>query len=323
MRWYVNDLSLQGQFNDGQVFEGLIRQILAARSRVTNLRLNLRTTRTLRDRQVSPILSLRENIQRSKDVDFRRAVLGWLDRNGPFLEDDRLDDLEDYFEYENVDVTDMGLGEATRRAKANEAVATFSFSGGPIPFEMTPLHVDHGLDGDRLGRYAIDNFWEVDQLVASAIDAGVPLTSWKLLIESARQRFPRLKLPDAIYQDVRLAREPFDAAIRDRVLALLRYLDLYMSDREPNGAEGSIARSVVKDYFTGDRALFSGESPSNQREFVKELTFPDPISAGHTVFAHWHGKISHRYFRLHFEWPVPNGTDILKVVYLGPKITKS
>jgi hypothetical protein len=188
---------------------------------------------------------------------------------------------------------------------------------------MSPLHVDHGIDGDRLGRYAIENFWEINQLTASAIEASGPIVSWRLLIESAKQRFPRLLIPDAIFQDARLAREPFDAVIRDRTLTLLGYLDLYMSDRGPNAAEGATAQGIIKDYFTGDRALFSGESPNNQQEFKKDLTFPDPISNGSTIFAHWHGKISHRFFRLHFEWPVPNENDLLKVVYLGPKITKS
>jgi hypothetical protein len=36
-----------------------------------------------------------------------------------------------------------------------------------------------------------------------------------------------------------------------------------------------------------------------------------------------HGKISHRYFRLHFEWPVPSGAEQIKVLYIGPKLTKS
>jgi hypothetical protein len=129
-------------------------------------------------------------------------------------------------------------------------------------------------------------------------------------------------LPNSIYEDERLAREPFDAVIRDRVIALLGYLDLYVSNLQPNGAEGIIAQQIVRDHFVGDRALFSGESPTNQRQFLRELTFDDPDNSGQSIFAHWHGKISHRYFRLHFEWPVPAGATVLKVVYLGPKITK-
>jgi hypothetical protein len=44
---------------------------------------------------------------------------------------------------------------------------------------------------------------------------------------------------------------------------------------------------------------------------------------GREVFAPWHGKISHRYFRMHFEWPLAPERRKLPVLYLGPKITKS
>jgi hypothetical protein len=323
MRWYLNDVSLQGQYADVRGFESQIRSLLSARARIESLRTSFFTTRTLRERAATPTATVREVIQRTSDTDFRRVVLAWLDRNGPFLEDDRLPEPDDYFEHDGADVTETGLGEAARRVKAREPVATFSLLGGAKRFDTTPIVVDHGLEGDRLGSYPVANLWTIDQLAASAIDAGGPIASWKLLVESAQARFPRLLVPNNVYQNSLLAREPFDAAIRDRVLALLGHLDRYMSDRTANGAEGPTAQAVISDFFTGDRALFSAESPSNQREFRKELTFPDPVADGQFIFAHWHGKISHRVFRLHFEWPVPTGAARLKIVYLGPKLTKS
>ena len=51
--------------------------------------------------------------------------------------------------------------------------------------------------------------------------------------------------------------------------------------------------------------------------------FADPEIEGREIFAHWHGKIKHRYFRMHFEWPVPRQATLLKVLYLGPKLTKN
>lgn len=60
----------------------------------------------------------------------------------------------------------------------------------------------------------------------------------------------------------------------------------------------------------------------NQREFCSELTFSDPENAGKFIFAHWHGKISRRFYRIHFEWPITKDMSRLKVLYLGPKITK-
>ncbi|MDP9573969.1 UNVERIFIED_ORG: hypothetical protein J2W66_004472 [Agrobacterium larrymoorei] len=95
-----------------------------------------------------------------------------------------------------------------------------------------------------------------------------------------------------------------------------------MSDR-PAGIEGNVAQSIVKEHFHGDRAAFSGESKSNQQDFESEMTFTDPSDVKRTLFAHWHGKISHKFYRLHFEWPVPAKQTVLKVLYIGPKLTKS
>ena len=321
MRWYINDASLRGQYADVLQFEGVVRALLLTRSRIERLRGGLSTTRTLRERPVTQNLNVREVVQRATDPEFRRAVLSWLDRSGPFVEDDRSPEKDDYFEYAGLDITDSGLGEAARRVKASELATTFSFAGSDPSFELTPLAVEHGLPDDRLGTYHVDNSWTIDQLRNSAIAAAPPATSWKLLIETARQRFPRLILPDSIFNDGRLAREPFEAAIRDRVLSLLGHLDLYMSDRQPNGAEGPVSQSVINNFFTGENALFTGESPSNQRDYRDVLTFPDP-DGGSAIFAHWHGKIRHRFFRMHFEWPLPAGATHLKIVYLGPKLTK-
>lgn len=323
MRWYVNDVSLQGQFPTDVHFLEEFRGLLRLRARTEILRTGLFSSRNFREKLACPNVRVREVVQRSNDADFRRSVLSWLDRYGPFTEDERLAESEDYFEFGGIDVTDTGLGEAARRTKARQDVETFSFAGGHVAFDLTPLAVDHGVDGDRLGQYQIKNLWTLDQLANSAIDCEPPATSWRELVESARRRFTFLTIPDSIYEDARLAREPFDAAIRDRTLALLGHLNLYMSDRRVGGAEGPIARGVIDNFFTGEMALFTGESASNRRDFAQELTFPNPDEAGRLVDAHWHGKISRRYFRLHFEWPVPADAIRLKVAYLGPKLTKS
>jgi hypothetical protein len=322
MRWYMNDASLQNQFPDGATFEAVVRGLLAARGRVDFLRQNLRTARTIGERIVHAGYSVRRLVQQSPDRDFRSAVLLWLDRYGPFLEDDRQVEDDDYFEFAGADVTDSGLGEAARRGRLDQPVATFSFAGGATKFDVNPLTVDHGLPEDRLGQYAIENFWEVNQLEKSAIERGPQIESWRSLVEASRQRFPKLLIPDSVYLDKRIAREPFDVVIRDHALDLLGYLNTYMEGRDQDGAEGPRSRQIIDKYFTGDRAAFSGESANNQRDFKTELTFKDPEDAERTIFAHWHGKISRRFYRMHFEWPITKDMPRLKVLYLGPKITK-
>jgi hypothetical protein len=323
MRWYINDVSLQGQFADPRTFENVLRELLKVRANIQSLRANLRATRTISERYVRDGITVRHVVSHLTDTELRRAVFGWLDRAGPFVEDDRYPERDDYFECLTLDVTNSGLGEAARRVKAGELASSFSFGGGAVDFGVSPLQVNHGLEENRLGVWDVTNYWLTNALRESALRELPDPFSWRTLVEGARQRYSRLTLPDYIYENAGLAREPFDAAIRDRAMELLRYLDEYMAGRAEDGAEGPGARSIIDNFFSGERALFTGESTTNQRRFAAELTFPDPEVPDRNIFAHWHGKISHRFFRLHFEWPVPAKASKLKIVYLGPKLTKS
>lgn len=326
MRWYFNDASLQGQFATSDQeprsspalsnFEEFLRSLLAIRSVIHPLHV----TRSLPNRLVSPGTTVRTALQQTRNLDLKRVVLTWLDRNGPFIEDDRFPEQDDLFLFFNLDVTDSGLGEAARRKNSGENAWTFSVPGGAISFAHSPLVVEHGLPGESLGEVSVGNVWSIEALKTAAANEQV-VTSWQSLVAVARQRYTRLLIPDAVFQHKMLAREPFSEVIARQSLTLLGHLDAYMGGRGSNGEDGPVSRDVIDRFFVGARAAFTGESPSNQEDFRKELTFPDPCGAGE-IFAHWHGKISHRVFRLHFEFPVPKAAKKLRIFYLGPKITK-
>jgi hypothetical protein len=98
-----------------------------------------------------------------------------------------------------------------------------------------------------------------------------------------------------------------------------------MASRNADGSASERTNEIVRTLFSnaaGAEPLFTAESSSNQHAFKKELSFPDPNAPGRIIFAHWHGKIRHRFFRMHFEWPVPRTSGQMKVLYLGPKLTK-
>lgn len=320
MRWYFNDASLQAQFTDLAQFEVKLRELLASRSRVLAIKQNLRSTRSLPEALAGPGVSVREFLRQCRDKDLRTAVFIWLDRAGPFVEDDRKEEDDDYFEYLNADITETGLGEATRRTKAGEDCATFSFEGGATDYTVDPLEVDHGLREERYGRYAVRNLWELEAFVEHATASSPTISSWQALVEGARERFSHLEIAD-LHKNPMLAREPFEASIRDRALSLMAILDKYTAGRDAEGVEGHVSREVIDQFFTGERALFTGESTTNERTFNKELTFRD--MQGQAAFAPWHGKISHRYFRMHFVWPLAPTLRKLPILYLGPKITKN
>lgn len=114
MRIYLNDLSIDGGFRDREAVRASILAILAARQKSPALKRMLYCSSSLRSR-----VGWGEEILHVTFASFRRderlSILEWLDRFGPFLETDRESEQNDLFWYEDIDVTDQGLGEATRR----------------------------------------------------------------------------------------------------------------------------------------------------------------------------------------------------------------
>lgn len=320
MRFYLNEASVNGQFRNEDHFKEELENVMKARARSPSLGA-MRTTPRLADRLVLEGRTFREVLQSWKGQDLARSVLAWVGRNGPFLESDRLAEDQDLFQCLGVEVTDGGLGEAARRQKAAEAVASLSFARGEPEFAVSPLFVVHGFEDEPLAVYPIANFWDPDKAVAATVARAAPATNWREMVETARIAFPALQFPDALLTDRRLAREPFDPIVRDRFYALMQILEAYMRSRDTKGIETPASQALLAEHFQGGRAPFSPESGSNQIAYRTDMTFADPDGEG-TIFAHWHGKISHRFYRVHFQWPVTADTKHLKVLYVGPKITK-
>ncbi|MBP2489135.1 hypothetical protein JOH50_004862 [Rhizobium leguminosarum] len=320
MNWFLNDASLQGQFGETRDFEDILRALLRLRVVEPQIRRSLRATRSFTESVITHNLRLRELLTGHRDKDFKRAILDWLDRSGPFIDDDRFPEADDYFEYDGLDVTATGLGEAARRTKSNAPCATFSFVGGLKDFALHPLEVDHGLPEDRLGRYPVPNIWDPRELAAQSAALEPSATNWIELFEIARRRFPNLEI-GSLEKNPLLAREAFESSIRDRALELLQILNDYVGLRDANGKETQAAREIINVYFNGERAPFTGESATNQKDFKSTMTFNRTVG-GEEFFGHWHGKIRHRNFRLHFEWPLEGDRKSLEIFYLGPKLTK-
>ncbi|WAC73933.1 hypothetical protein OU995_04140 [Roseateles sp. SL47] len=323
MRWYVNDASLQGQFGSTAEFVEILKELLALRRQYEHLRQRFYVTSSLSSREVRTGLSVAQLFQQPDLAAQKRLVLSWLNSAGPFVEEDRTPEPDDYFECLGHDVTEGGLGEGARRVKSAQKASTFSFVGSTPSFAASPLTVLHGIPDDRRGSYDLVNHWTIPSFRLAVQNAQPQPINWRQLVEGARQRFPHLCLPDSLYTDDRLAREAFDSIISDSTLMLLECLNTYMEKRHPDGSESPDCQEIIQQFFTGDRARFSGESETNRVQHRRALTFPDPENPACELLAHWHGKISHRFFRLHFEWPVPAPSRQLKVLYLGPKLTKA
>ncbi|MBF0612258.1 MAG: hypothetical protein G8345_07555 [Magnetococcales bacterium] len=316
----MNEISLQGQFNNENDLKKVIIPLLHLRKSGALSNVRLFVSHSIKDRPVTPEYSFAQLVRVSGDRDFRNALLNWLGKDGPFWEEHRQANADDYFEHDGVDVTDSGLAEAARRQLGGLDSHTFSFSGGNHSFAFSPLVVTQGLSEEILNRCEIINYWRVEDLKDSMQQA-IPFANWKNMLDKARTTLPNLIFSPNIL-DI-LAPHPWNLRVGQRVLELLIILNNIVNERKQDDSLTQNGLELRRNYFEGERAPFTDESDSNKRDFEKELTFSDPEAPGRPdLFCPWHGKIHTAHYRIHFQWPLPAGQRVMKIVYIGPKITK-
>ncbi len=318
MEWFINDLSIRGQFINHDALRDALTPILQLRQRRADLRSRILCSRPLASRPAIGPLNLQQAIVQAQDRTFKQLALTWLANAGPFWDDSRESNLDDYFHHAGEDVTDHGLGEASRRLIAGTAAATFSFLNPPgNTFRHSPIEVHHGIPEDPIDTLAVRNFWQVDDLESSAI---VPPSSWAEMLSSATNRMNLLLFSNEI--SVQLRPHPFSRIIAEKVLERLDVLQSLAAETLPDGSRSAKATQIYNTYFVGDTPYFSDESPENKLKFKHDMTFDDPGNTNATLFCPWHGKIKTSQFRIHFEWPRPLKQNQIKICYIGPKITK-
>lgn len=322
MEWHINDLSLNGQFADYHQVRTSIELILQLRLRYRYLYNNLYTSRQLSSRQATATANLQQAIIGTQDKRFISLALQWIGKSGPFWDDHRQSHEYDHFEFMGEEVTDQGLGEAARRILANIESKVFSFRGLQR-FELTPLSVQYGFSGDNLDPVLVHNDWHIEQLEV-ALQTTKGIECWKDVREEIIHRFDGIQFSGTVMDG--LYSMPFSRVVTDRIFELLRILNRLVEETTIGSGFSPIGEEIWRNNFAGAAAgkipLFKPESKNNQREFEAELTFVDPENPEKTIFCHWHGKIQTPQIRIHFEWPRPKNQREIKVVYIGPKITK-
>ncbi len=315
MAWYINDLSLAGQYTHTSDFLKNLKELMRQRHQIPVLEAQLFCSRGLHARPVTSSINFREAVRGDKTM--VQPVLAWLTKNGPFWDDDRQVNADDYFEYCGEDVTDQGLGEAARCRLAGREAVSVSFANGG--FDFTPVNIVHGLPEEPLANIPVENIWNFTGLQGSALNSLPIPYNWHQMLDQATVRFDRLSYSPQCIEA--LTREPFSAYIVERVFELLRVLNEFMNCRKVDGTYSSRNNELIDQHFSGSKAWFTDESDTNKDHFEKEMTFPDFDQPGQEVFCSWHGKIKSRQYRVHFEWP-DSSTPVLRIFYIGPKLTK-
>ncbi len=317
MEWFINDLSLRGQFVDSRAFQQCILPLLQLMARRRDLRRRILCSRGLQVRPVTGAHNLQEAVRATHDQMFIRQVLDWVSNSGPFWEEDRTANDDDYFHFDGQDVTDQGLGEAARRLINGLDTGSFSFVDGALPeFSRTPLTVGHGLEEEPLGAYAVTNCWAVTDIEDAAVRTP---QSWTEVLDSA-SNMTGLVLSGEVR--AQLAPLAFHSGLATKLVMLLGVLQRLTEETDEQGLLTDAGIILYRLYFTGHRPLFSDSSEREIRQFRHELTFRDPSDPTKTLFCTWHGKARFDYqYRIHFEWPRPPRQREIKVVYIGKKIT--
>jgi hypothetical protein len=317
VQWYINELSLVGQYLTAEEFRSALEPLLRLRLRSDLVRRFVYCSWEFSNRRATRLQSVHQAVLATGDRTYKQQVLNWLTKAGPFWTEDRAPNPDDYFHFDGTDVTDMGLGEAARRRLLEIAAGVFSFSGSIPAFERTPVGVSHGLPEEPLGNVDVENCWTIERLAEQAIATPA---NWVQMLDSARVRFERLRLADYIIGG--LSSSPFQPSICGDVLDRLRVLNLIARELSPTSSLSERGVELWQTFCVGDKAWFSDESPNDKRYFKNDLSFRDPDDDANRLDCTWHGKVKIAQFRIHFEWPRPAGQEHLKVVYIGPKITK-
>jgi hypothetical protein len=314
--WYVNDLSLSGQYLNVSEFIKSLTELMHLRQQIPLLNQKLFCSRVLHARPVTHTDNFRQAVMSEKAL--IRPVLDWLTKNGPFLDDDRESNQDDYFEYCGEDVTDQGLGEVARRKLAGKECFAVSFPNEK--FNITPLEIVQGLPQEPLATVLVENIWSFSQL-KNSVHAAIPSpVNWTQMLNQAEIRYDKLTfIPGCIDA---LKKEPFGTYVVERAFELFGVLNEFMQCRDSDGSYTVRNNKLIAKYFSGQKAWFTDESETNKHAFRQEMSFPDPERSDEKVFCSWHGKIKTPQYRIHFEWPLKN-TIKLRVFYVGPKLTKT
>lgn len=323
MGYLVNNLSLHGQFPDMDSFGRSVREIMAIRSLVISSGLSVYCHRQML------LCNVATDIPLSKAVnclthDEKRAFLLWIIQHGPFWDEARCHNSDDWLEAKLDIVTDSAVAEAAffNLRGINRSLISFS----PSDWNYSPIDVNHISDEGESKKTSILNYWEKQQIENALKENPVRIDSWQLLGDAVQAQCSNLTFTDETFAP--LTGHPFSENAAVRILFICNTLNKLKACFNEEGQRTAEGHEIYQNFFTGKKenggrgALFSDSSDSEKKEFSDEMTFRIPGLENKAIFCPWHGKVQTPQFRVHFSWPMRHDEKTY-IMYVGPKITKS
>ena len=317
MELLVNELSIHGQFYDLGAFRSALMQIMGIRRTARRYGRELHCHRKILNAQVTRSMSLPQAIRRLAKGE-QQSAMQWLTRHGPFWEDERRHDPDEYLECNGDVVTDTAVGEAAYRCL--DRIETGLVSLIPSSWDFSPAVVRWWKSDEEMETVEVPNYWDANTLEITLRTTPSQITSWEILANMSKTRCTRLTFSsDCFYP---LKGYPFAPKSARDILNRLETLNQLKTCFDSEGRRTTEGHRLYQKHFTGDLAWFSDSSATEKNDFQTDMTFPHPDISGHSLFCPWHGKVNYTLpLRIHFSWPVA-AVDPLYVVYVGPKITR-
>ncbi len=314
----LNDLSIDGQFNNLSAFRQAIAGLMRLRRVARDFGREIHCHGPFRS--VAPVtgMNLPQTLDRLPHSE-RQALAAWWTKIGPFWDDLRQHDGDDYLDHDGVVVTDTGIGEAAFRMLNGTECGVIN--ARPSSWDFSPIRVSWVRSAETLldRSVNVDNWRTAEALRQVLEKSEQPIRSWNALKARAEGRCSNLTFADGCFASI--YGQPFALSTATRVYALLDILDRFAGSFDEAGERTSEGQHIYQTHFTGDNALFTDASETEKRRFRRRMTFRHPERADETLFCPWHGKERHSVFRIHFSWPIrPDGR--VYVMYVGPKLTK-
>ena len=253
----ANDLSVHEQFHDLAGFHDALSGLMALRATAMRFGREVQCGRTLLIAMPVPGMPMQQAVGKLGADSERRAVMGWLTKSGPFWDRDdlRKHGEADWLECGGNIVTDTAVGEAAFRALHGVPCGLVSLAPSAwcrSPLDVTWVRGDKGLDNRNA---VVENWWSADMLDRSLRRRPPPVRSWDALRDLATSRFAGLAFAKSCFAP--LEGVPFKRSAADRFVVLLDVLDRLARAFGDDGERNAEGHSIYRDYFTGDKALFS------------------------------------------------------------------
>ena len=321
MKFYLNDISIPRPVEfDHSDFEKQLIELENLLAKNQTLKQNFFISRSIGQSKIDEENTVRDILNKFADRDYEDLIFSWIDHSGPFIDHNKLWNLQYKFVFNGIDVTDSGLGAACLQMLTNNNCISYSFQGGIIDFAKTPLEVIQVQENvTKEQNIEVKNLWKIEQLVTEAENLKPEVRTWAQMFEMAREIYPNLIIGN-IEDHPNLNQSTFKTSIRDQCLNYMGFLDNIMSVRNEYGPGSKQYNDLFELYFKGDDPIFRDESRENKRKFKNELTFKR--KTGLSYKATWHSKKISQKFRLHFEWPIKKNQKKAEIFYFGLKITK-